>query len=110
VERALCLLKALANAQRLCVVDALSHGDRSVAELGRTLPGLSPSALSQHLGVLRAARVVRTRRGPHTVWYALVQHALDPLLRRLGHLYPPIPALARRATRWRPYAGNPPET
>lgn len=88
MERSLRLLKALANAQRLRVLDALVHGERSVAELRRALPGLSPSALSQHLGRLRAARLVRARRVLHTVWYALEPHALDPLRQRLERMRP----------------------
>ncbi len=88
VERSLRLLKTLANAQRLRVLDALARGERSVAELRRVLPGLSPSALSQHLRLLRAARLVRSRRALHTVWYALEPEALDPLRHRLERMCP----------------------
>lgn len=99
MERPLRLLKTLANAQRLRVLAALAHRERSVAELRRLLPDLSPSALSQHLGVLRAAHVVRTRRATHTVWYALEPHALEPLQRRLHKLCPTSPTVVHATRR-----------
>ena len=101
MERPLRLLKTLANAQRLRVLAALAHRERSVAELRRLLPDLSPSALSQHLGVLRAARLVRTRRAMHNVWYALEPHALEPLQRQLHKLCPPRSAARHATTRRR---------
>jgi ArsR family transcriptional regulator, virulence genes transcriptional regulator len=64
------LLRALGNAQRLQVLCALLAGPRSVGQINETVP-LSQSALSQHLGVLRAARVVATERESQTVRYSL---------------------------------------
>ena len=65
------LLKALANEQRLLVLCALLGGPRSVGEINGQVP-LSQSALSQHLAVLRAAGIVRTRRRSQTIWYEIV--------------------------------------
>jgi ArsR family transcriptional regulator, virulence genes transcriptional regulator len=64
------LLKALGNEQRLLVLCALLDGPHSVGEINARVP-LSQSALSQHLAVLRAARIVKTRRESQTIWYEL---------------------------------------
>ncbi len=52
------LLKAMANEWRLMILCQLSEGEKTVSELQDIL-GLSQSALSQHLAVLRRERIVR---------------------------------------------------
>ncbi|HUX74813.1 MAG TPA: metalloregulator ArsR/SmtB family transcription factor [Steroidobacteraceae bacterium] len=64
------LLKALASDRRLTVLCHLLGGPLSVGEINARVP-LSQSALSQHLGVLRAAGLVGTKRQSQTVYYAL---------------------------------------
>ena len=54
-------LRALANERRLMILCQLTGGERSVGEL-LPLIGLSQSALSQHLAVLRSDGLVATRR------------------------------------------------
>jgi len=46
------------------------EGPLSVGEINAHIP-LSQSALSQHLGVLREAGVVTTRRQSQTIYYAV---------------------------------------
>jgi DNA-binding transcriptional ArsR family regulator len=58
-EAAIC--KAFANPTRLQLVAMLERGDRWSAELQAGL-GISKANLSQHLGVLKSAGVVGTRR------------------------------------------------
>jgi DNA-binding transcriptional ArsR family regulator len=60
-EEAAALIKALAHPARLLVMCRLVEGQASVSELC-SLAGLSMSALSQHLAVLREAGLVATRR------------------------------------------------
>jgi len=62
------LIRALSNQHRLLVLCVLSEGELSVGELN-TRVRLSPSALSQHLAVLRRERVVTTRRSGQTIYY-----------------------------------------
>ena len=64
------LLRALGNERRLMILCQLSDGERSVGEL---LPavGLSQSALSQHLAVLREEGIVATRREAQTIRYRI---------------------------------------
>ncbi|MHB1526656.1 MAG: ArsR/SmtB family transcription factor [Candidatus Dormibacteria bacterium] len=64
------LCKALAHPVRLLVIDQLRDGPRSVGELATAL-NLSQSNLSQHLGILRAKRLVGHRREGSNVYYQL---------------------------------------
>ncbi len=64
------LLKALAHPARLLVLCQLVEGETCVSEL-QPVTGLSLSALSQHLAVLREMDLVRTRRQAQTIYYAL---------------------------------------
>lgn len=64
------LLKALAHPARLLVMCRLVDGEASVGELQQQV-GLSMSALSQHLAVLRELALVTTRRQSQTIFYAL---------------------------------------
>ncbi|HVC02166.1 MAG TPA: metalloregulator ArsR/SmtB family transcription factor [Steroidobacteraceae bacterium] len=80
------LLKALGNDQRLQVLCALLGGPRSVGGINASVP-LSQSALSQHLGVLRAAGVVTTERQAQTVYYALVPGPALAILKVLYRAY-----------------------
>ena len=72
VDEAAALLKALGNDQRLMVLCCLMEGPLSVGEINAHIP-LSQSALSQHLGVLREAGVVTTRRQSQTIYYAVAK-------------------------------------
>ena len=69
-EEAAGLLKALAHPARLLVLCQLVEGERSVGDL-QPITGLSMSALSQHLAVLREMELVSTRRESQTIFYAL---------------------------------------
>ena len=64
------LCKALAHPTRLLIIDQLRDGPRSVTELLLGL-GVTQSNLSQHLGILRAKRLVSCRREGSTVYYQL---------------------------------------
>ena len=70
-DQAATLLKALAHPARLLVLCRLVEGECSVSEL-QPLVGLSMSALSQHLSVLRELDLVATRRESQTIYYSLV--------------------------------------
>lgn len=69
-DAASALLKALAHPARLLVLCQLVEGESSVGEL-QPITGLSMSALSQHLAVLRGLALVSTRREAQTIYYAL---------------------------------------
>lgn len=67
------ILKALASAKRLSILHMLGDKEMSVRDITRIMH--APMAnISQHLAVLRYARLVRTRRDGTTVFYK----ATDP--------------------------------
>lgn len=82
-DEAAALLKALAHPARLLVLCQLVEGERSVGEL-QPITGLSMSALSQHLAVLREMELVTTRRESQTIHYSLVK---GPAMGVLDALY-----------------------
>jgi DNA-binding transcriptional ArsR family regulator len=69
-HRACDLLGAMANASRLMILCQLADGEKSVSDL-QPLIGLSQSALSQHLAILRRKHLVRTRRAGQSIFYSL---------------------------------------
>lgn len=83
---AVALLKALANEHRLLILCHLQEGELSVGELNERL-GLSQSALSQHLAVLRRDDLVCTRKEAQTVYYSLKSDAVRSIIGLLHGLY-----------------------
>jgi ArsR family transcriptional regulator len=71
------LFRALGDETRLRIVALLAHGELCVCHLEKAL-GLSQPNISRQLGVLRAARVVDSRREGTWVYYSLSEqsHAL----------------------------------
>ncbi len=69
--RAAAIARALADPKRLCVVERLALGERSVSDLSREV-GCQVPNMSQHLTVLRSAGLVTSRREGSTVFYRLV--------------------------------------
>ena len=69
-QRYAAVSRALADAKRLCVLECLSKGERSVSDLSREASCQVPN-MSQHLAVLRSAGLVESRREGNTVLYRL---------------------------------------
>lgn len=74
------VFKLLGDPTRVRLLDALSHGERCVCDLA-TLVGLSESAVSHQLRLLRTARLVRVRRTGRLAFYSLDDHHVIGLLR-----------------------------
>lgn len=79
-------LKALGNAKRLEIVGILRKGEKKVGDLEKII-GISQSALSQHLAVLRTAGIVSTRRSAQSVFYSLSDNKCYRLLELLDELF-----------------------
>jgi DNA-binding transcriptional ArsR family regulator len=92
-DEAASLLKALAHPARLLVLCQLVEGECSVGEL-QPITGLSMSALSQHLAVLREMELVNTRRESQTIYYSLSD---GPAIGVLDALHAAYCAPGRRA-------------
>ena len=82
------LLRALSNERRLLILCQLGDGERSVGELQPRV-GLSQSALSQHLAVLREEGVVATRRDAQTIWYRIADPAAMRVVATLAEIFCP---------------------
>lgn len=82
------LLRTLANERRLMILCQLADGERSVGELQPNV-GLSQSALSQHLAVLRQEGVVATRREGQTIWYRIADPAAVKVVATLAEIFCP---------------------
>jgi DNA-binding transcriptional ArsR family regulator len=67
------VFKLLGDPTRVRMLDALTHGERCVCDLA-ALVGLSESAVSHQLRLLRAARLVRVRRAGRQAFYSLDDH------------------------------------
>ena len=76
------ILKALGNDKRLSIVMYLANKELKVNDLEQ-LVGLSQSALSQHLAVLRAEKIVKTRREAQSIFYSLADKNVLELLNTL---------------------------
>ncbi|MGA9776286.1 MAG: metalloregulator ArsR/SmtB family transcription factor [Candidatus Dormiibacterota bacterium] len=66
------ICKVLTDPKRLMILDALRAEELSVGQLAELL-GASLANVSQHLGVLRSAALVGTRRSGTTVRYRLTE-------------------------------------
>ena len=73
------LFKVLADPTRLQLLLAMEQGEISVTDLAQLL-GMSLSAVSHQLRVLRQAAVVRTRREGKSILYAVDDHHVTALL------------------------------
>lgn len=80
------LLKAMANEQRLLILCHLLGTRLSVSELNERIP-LSQSALSQHLAILREARLVDTQRRAQAVYYSLPEGAVSQVMQVLERIF-----------------------
>lgn len=80
------LLKAMANEWRLMILCQLSDGEKSVSEL-RSILGLSQSALSQHLAILRREKIVISRKHAQSVSYSLAGDQATKVMESLHDVF-----------------------
>lgn len=80
------LLKAMANEWRLMILCHLSSGEKTVSELQELL-GLSQSALSQHLAILRREKIVRSRKHAQSVSYSLAGDEATKVMESLHDVF-----------------------
>ncbi len=88
-------LDALGDATRRAIVESLRDGERTVGDLATGLP-VSRPAVSQHLGVLKAAGLVLERPEGTRRYYRLDPIGLTRLQNRLDAMWggePPAPSV-----------------
>jgi len=71
--------KTLAHPARIRVLELLRDGERSVGELIPEV-GLEASHLSQQLGILRRANILKARKDGSTVLYSVTDNRIFELL------------------------------
>jgi ArsR family transcriptional regulator len=98
------LLKALSNERRLMILCQLGDRELAVGQI-QPLVGLSQSALSQHLAVLREQGVVATRREGQVIFYRIADPAAVKVVATLAEIFCPtgVTQIHERPT-------DPPET
>ena len=78
--------RVLGDPTRVRILDALAHGELCVCDLASRV-GISESAVSHQLRLLRGMRLVRSRRAGRLVFYAVDdQHILELLRQALTHV------------------------
>ena len=70
---------AMGDPNRAMILLYLSRGEHCVSDLASLL-GVTESAVSQHLRLLRALRLVRPRKQGRHVFYTLDDHHVEQLL------------------------------
>jgi len=84
-QRTANVARALSDPKRLCVLETLATGERSVGELSRDV-GCQVPNMSQHLAVLRSAGLVTTRREGTTVIYRLADERVIDAYRLMNDI------------------------
>jgi ArsR family transcriptional regulator len=74
--------KVLGDSTRLRILHALLAGELCVGDLSEAF-GMSVSAVSHQLAVLKSARLVRHRREGKIVYYALTDHHVSAVLQSI---------------------------
>jgi DNA-binding transcriptional ArsR family regulator len=85
-RRATAFLKTISHEQRLLILCQLASGERSVGELA-TMLDLRQPTVSQHLARLRADGVITARRDGTTIYYALLQREVLPIIDALYSVF-----------------------
>jgi ArsR family transcriptional regulator len=73
--------RMLGDPTRVRILDVLSSGELCVCDIA-SLVGISESAVSHQLRLLRGMRLVRPRRAGRQVYYAVDDHHIIELLRQ----------------------------
>lgn len=80
VEQLAEIFQVLASPTRLRLVEALTRGEMCVCDLA-AVTGVSQSAVSHHLRVMRALRLVRYRKESRMAYYRLDDDHIEVLFR-----------------------------
>lgn len=81
------VLALLAEPRRQKILRVLWGGERSAGEIHREIGEVTFGAVSQHLGKLRDAGVVRGRKDGRRRIYSLDRERLGPLARALDEMW-----------------------
>ncbi len=74
------LLKVLANENRLLILCELIQGEKNVGALGEKIPGITQSALSQHLALLKAHGILDFSKTGQNVTYSVADRRIEEII------------------------------
>lgn len=92
------VFRALADSTRRQILEELRGGELPAGEIARRFPISGPS-VSRHLGVLKAAGLVRERREANRIFYSLVEERLALCVSRFLSTVCPEQIVFRRRIR-----------
>lgn len=81
------LLKLLANENRLLILCALMQDRMTVGTIAEFVPGITQSALSQHLSLLKTAGILESEKSGQNVTYAIADSRICELIKALKQNY-----------------------
>ena len=81
------LLKVLSNENRLLILCALMEEPLAVSQLCETIGGITQPALSQHLAILKAHRILDSTRNGQWVTYFISDKRVEAVIELLKELY-----------------------
>lgn len=79
------LFKILSVDKRVEIIECLKKGDMNVNAMAQLL-GITQSAISQHLRVLKAAGLVKDQRKGYWIHYSLDRNALERFRKSLNSI------------------------
>ena len=81
------LLKVLANDNRLAIVCYLLESPMTVSELHQKFSNLTQSALSQHLSILKAHRILSSSKSGLSITYSIQDDRIRSVIKVLRDNY-----------------------
>ncbi|MCL1982548.1 MAG: metalloregulator ArsR/SmtB family transcription factor [Clostridiales bacterium] len=81
------LLKVLANESRLLIVCCLMEQPLAVNEISKYVPNITQSALSQHLSLLKAHRILDFTKTGVSVTYSIADRRIIEIIKVLTKHY-----------------------
>ena len=81
------LLKVLANENRLLILCSLIESPMTVGELSKTINTITQSALSQHLALLKAHRILDSTKNGQSITYFIHDDRILSVIEILRQTY-----------------------
>jgi DNA-binding transcriptional ArsR family regulator len=81
------MLKVLANENRLLILCRLLDGPRTVGKIAEAVPGITQSALSQHLALLRAHGMLDSSKSGQKIIYKIADERVEKVIDLLREYY-----------------------
>ena len=81
------LLKVLANENRLAIVCNLLEKEMSVSELHEKISHITQPALSQHLAMLKANKIIESRKNGLNITYTIKDNKIVNIIQALKENY-----------------------